>query len=702
MTGASTIENKAHDLALFPYIGRLDLEQAPFTVNSKGQFFFSDPDIKQYLNLVRHLTQSSNLIPVVLSPKGGGKSSLLQAFIEQSDTNSKICVIDANHASDKSYILKELSKYFDIHSETDEQSLLHLLHQEAVALYKESRYPVIAIENAQHLQDDACKLLLLLQQGIEDRTNTWHVLFFADCLEGKPPKLYNINLSEYPQLYILLIEPFTLEQTKNYIIHRLMAAGHKGECPLTEAALKYIHSQSNGLPGKINELAHSALLKLSSPGLESLSDLQPGINSASESHRRSFKKVFIGFLFALGIAVILYLQDGINAVFNFSDQPKMLVDEKNIHNVKPGATQTIEQYRAKKTLKSKPEKKIVQKKNMETKLSVNDSTDAVIQSSPTTHENTVSNEGQSQTSPLRVADKQNVSKKQTIHQDTVRTQANGNHPAIASESISPTADVVEHIQPSSLKDPHPTMVEKLLPDSVRHEDWILRQQGKYTVQLIGTIDQKIITKYIHENLDGNTLGHEIGYYLTSANGSNKHTLIYGIFSTYYQARQAITKLPKSIKSNGPWPVKLDDVKKSISLQKHAHPVIKESSEASPAQADRRSGVRASGKSAASGFIKDGGVWLAKQNPDYFTVQMISSSNQKTILDYMYKYKLQKESVLYKTTRKQKDWYVLFYGTYETRNKAKLLVNSLPKRARSNSPWIRKIGDLQKQVLTNQN
>lgn len=330
MTSANDSENRQHDQALIPYVGRLHLDQAPFTADASGRFFYTDPEIKQNLNLLRHLTQSSNLIPVVLSPKDGGKSSLLQAFIEESDNNSKICKIDAKHSNDKSYILKEIAKCFDLDSDTDESELLHLLHKKATALYQDSKYPVIAIENAQHLQDDACKLLLSLQQGLEDKINTWHVLFFADCISGEPPKLYNIDLSRYPQLHILLLEPYTLEQTRNYISHRLAAAGHIGDCPLTGDAINYIYLNSKGLPGKINELTHSALLKLSTQNPDAYSDLNPNIQSSPASSRLSFRTLFFGALIFLIAGTVLYIQEDINALFSLNDQPRKSAAVKRI------------------------------------------------------------------------------------------------------------------------------------------------------------------------------------------------------------------------------------------------------------------------------------------------------------------------------------------------------------------------------------
>ena len=651
MTSANYSENRQHDQTLIPYVGRLHLDQAPFTEDSSGQFFYTDPEIKQNLNLLRHLTQSSNLIPVVLSPKDGGKSSLLQAFIEESDNNSKICKIDANYSNDKSYILKEIAKCFDIDSNKDESELLHLFHKKATAFYRDSKYPVIAIENAQHLQDDACKLLLSLQQGLEDKINTWHVLFFADCISGEPPKLYNIDLSRYPQLHILLLEPYTLEQTKNYISHRLAAAGHIGDCPLTGDAINYIYLNSKGLPGKINDLAHSALLKLSAQNPDAYSDLTKNIQSSPTSNRLSFRTLFFGILIILAAGTLLYIQEDINALFSLNDQQQKPAAVKKDDNDKA----TVEAD--KKGLATKDASASAYKKPV----------DPMISSTPTPSE---------EKKPATDSD-------MNIKESAV-TQEAPLKKTVSVTTITPTKE-------SSISTDLPySRIQQLLPDTVHREDWLLKQQGKYTVRLLGTFKKNIITTYLNENVIGKKFGHEISYYLTEKNGKYKYTLLYGIFPGYSHAKAAIKNLPTILKSNGPWPVKLDDIKKSITDYRESKLVnIK-----SPTSVTAPKVAKPKTSQPQIVTTKVTNKPSKDKAPDSFTVQLLGTSSKKPLLSYMKKYGLEDKSVLYKTTRNNKDWYVLFYGVFETRKMAESFVSNLPKDARSSGPWIRKMSDLQ--------
>ena len=54
--------------------------------------------------------------------------------------------------------------------------------------------------------------------------------------------------------------PFDLEDTRNYIEHRLIIAGYKGPPLFTSAAVSLIWERSGGVPREINTLCFNALL----------------------------------------------------------------------------------------------------------------------------------------------------------------------------------------------------------------------------------------------------------------------------------------------------------------------------------------------------------------------------------------------------------------------------------------------------------
>lgn len=86
-------------------------------------------------------------------------------------------------------------------------------------------------------------------------------------------------------------------------------------------------------------------------------------------------------------------------------------------------------------------------------------------------------------------------------------------------------------------------------------------------------------------------------------------------------------------------------------------------------------------------------WLASQNKNHFTLQLMGSRNKASVEGYRRSNKLGKEAAVIKTLHLGGEWYVLVYGSYTTKEKARAAIPKLPANLRKASPWPRKIGDL---------
>ncbi len=86
-------------------------------------------------------------------------------------------------------------------------------------------------------------------------------------------------------------------------------------------------------------------------------------------------------------------------------------------------------------------------------------------------------------------------------------------------------------------------------------------------------------------------------------------------------------------------------------------------------------------------------WLASQNKNHFTLQLMGSRNRASVEGYRRSNKLGQEAAVIKTLHQGGEWYVLVYGSYATKAKARAAIPKLPANLRKASPWPRKIGDL---------
>lgn len=88
-------------------------------------------------------------------------------------------------------------------------------------------------------------------------------------------------------------------------------------------------------------------------------------------------------------------------------------------------------------------------------------------------------------------------------------------------------------------------------------------------------------------------------------------------------------------------------------------------------------------------------WVAAQNPNYYTLQLASSTNQALIQKYYSENDLTGKAGYYRSRRAGEDWYALVYGAYPSVQDAKEAIDNLPEDLKKWSPWVRNIKSIHK-------
>ena len=89
------------------------------------------------------------------------------------------------------------------------------------------------------------------------------------------------------------------------------------------------------------------------------------------------------------------------------------------------------------------------------------------------------------------------------------------------------------------------------------------------------------------------------------------------------------------------------------------------------------------------------AWVKDQKATFYTLQLASSTNARLIQKYFEENGLQGKAGYYKNRREGEDWYALVYGAYPSVSAANQAISSLPRDLRKWSPWVRKIGSIQR-------
>ena len=93
--------------------------------------------------------------------------------------------------------------------------------------------------------------------------------------------------------------------------------------------------------------------------------------------------------------------------------------------------------------------------------------------------------------------------------------------------------------------------------------------------------------------------------------------------------------------------------------------------------------------------KDPVGWVLSQNPRHYTLQLASSRSEERIKQYYLENQMQGKGGYYTKEQDGETWYYLIYGAYNSSRNASEEIDKLPEEIRKWSPWVRRLGNIQK-------
>jgi len=93
-----------------------------------------------------------------------------------------------------------------------------------------------------------------------------------------------------------------------------------------------------------------------------------------------------------------------------------------------------------------------------------------------------------------------------------------------------------------------------------------------------------------------------------------------------------------------------------------------------------------------------GAWLIAADPQHYTLQLLGASRASLAHQFITLHGLQGNVALVKTLRNGKEWYVLLYGAYVTKQEARAALANLPDPLKKASPWLRSIASVRSTMV----
>ncbi len=239
-------------------------KRAPFSIAPDPSFLYPSPQHREGLDHLLYGVQKEGGFIVLTGEVGTGKTTLCRLFLrELPDGISVATVLNAKLNTEDllSNICQELSVSLDNLHEASQFQKTDAISNALLENHNNNIKTLLIIEEAQNLNPDALETLRLLTNLETDTSKLLHIL-----LIGQPELVATLNRPDLRQLSQRIIarfhlQPLSLDETKNYITHRLSVAGGQNDV-FKKSAINALYDTSQGIPRLINLIADRSLLNV--------------------------------------------------------------------------------------------------------------------------------------------------------------------------------------------------------------------------------------------------------------------------------------------------------------------------------------------------------------------------------------------------------------------------------------------------------
>ncbi len=710
------------------YLDAFGLREAPFSPRHEDRFLYVDAERAQNLNLLQHLTHYSNLLLIVQGEAGVGKTALLERFMRHTEPDWQICRITANTMMDAEQLLFEAAQGFGMQQlPEDSTELEEMLYARVATLHHNEQTPILVIDDAHQLPKDALLAIFNLADAYVNNVNLLRVILFSDPVIERIIETKEIKPLRERVTHTMELLPFDEAATAEYLKHRLAVAGFLGGSPFTPKMVKKIYRASQGIPEKINELAHQTLQSGDFATIETEPEEQRLLLDSGK--RSNNRPMIFASLAVFLVALALVFQDQINALFEENqDQEQTEVDVVQSDTMQQKIIPLNDTGNAQLTDANKqvpddiPEQVPEQETAKVTSPKQNESVAPVTAELPEpaseVAETDVSPDSQAEpekqitAAPLLHSVQPNPvpgsRKPQTLTltgegftPDTnVVVSWPGNNKTLSGQQVTVKNDKEIEISitvgtnaddwqvrvqdpQGGQSEPVGFIVQAAVDKGDQQARWILAQDPQsFTLQLFATNNRQSAESFIRQHkLQGN-----VGYFESLRDGKPWYSVVYGAYPDQTTAKSNVKSLPASLQKVKPWIRRFDDIHASINTRRkqivasRPRPATPETTVV-PISVDNLD----PDKNAS---------WLWSQDPSNYTLQLLGARQSDSVKKFLRKYtNLNGRAVYFHTRHDARDWYTVVYGVYPTRESAKQAIARLPAELQSASPWIRSFSSI---------
>ena len=482
------------------YYEHFGLNQAPFRITPNTDFFFGGGNRGPILEaLIYAVTQGEGIVKVT-GEVGSGKTMLcnmLQTRLpEQVET---VYLANPNVAPEEILHAIAFEMQLAVDRNAGRLAVMHAIQNHLLRRHAEGRRVVLFVEESQGMPLPTLEEIRLLSNLETKADKLLQIVLF-----GQPELDENLRQNQIRQLkeritHSFRLEPLNAQETREYLMFRLRAAGYRGPDLFTDAVVREIARISGGLTRRINLLADKALLAAFSENTHTLRQkhIDAAVRDSAFAQQRPapatlprLAPVLLLLVIGMAAGAGLYAwlgRNGGSAAADTSAAPPAVTDAASPVETSPSRNSENNSIKSNSYIKS-----------------------ATPPAAPSP--------AALPPSPPPAA--------------TVAAAKPAPAPAVAVQSGAPGQSLLEQRLAAT-------------------QEWLGRSgMQTYTIQLFGAKDEKQLNQHL-KNLEKFIEINSIYVYRTTAKGTPMLTVTWGSYESPRAAREAMTQLPSFLKNNNP-------------------------------------------------------------------------------------------------------------------------------------------------------
>jgi DamX protein len=260
----------------------------PFSGARQG--FFGRADRKTHLEQLRHVSQWSRPVQLVTGPRGAGKSSLYRQLSASLEPRAQAARINGALVSSAREVLYAMVQGFalGVGADAEPADMRDAIANHVRQQQRVQRSCICLIDDADLLDPRAMDQLVTLVKATPLRLVLFGEVRLVSAVE-RPLEQQAVTWHE------IRLGGFDPDEVRAYLEWRFQQVGHSGALPFSAGEVKEIARLSEGLPGRIDQIANVVLVRL-----------QTGGDSPGWRFPARHRALLVGLLVLVGLVYVLW------------------------------------------------------------------------------------------------------------------------------------------------------------------------------------------------------------------------------------------------------------------------------------------------------------------------------------------------------------------------------------------------------------